>query len=245
MTKLPRTSQRQGTVSVRVTDGSKPIRAARVALVQPHYDVAFPTDSRQFTGAWSIPAWGGLWAATDKTGVATITRVPYGTYDLVLGLNRRTTPHDRVVATTIRRVVISRAQTPLPEIRLVPSIKLHTPAHVDGAENMVRLGWDACPGAAYYSVSIISIGQPRSIGRSGRQQPSGRTCWARSGVVTNWTLIDPRFFLDGIARLDPRGTYCWIVNAYDKGGNIRSTSEHYYAMQEPRLQILPDNGAIH
>ena len=224
--------RRTGTVQCEVTAGTQPVAGARVVLVQPHHDAALPSDSRQFTGAWSIPAWNGVWGVSDREGLVTIRDVPYGEYEVVLGLDFRTCPRNYVVSSSVPVVKVNGERVRPAPIRLVPAISLVFPASGGRVTAAVHLEWEGYPGADRYSVSIMSLGDGRVIRKSARSGQKGSTCWARSGIRPNRTRIDSEHFVNGHCRLQKGGTYMWVVYAYDGDGKLLSSSEHYFDVRE-------------
>jgi hypothetical protein len=223
----------RGTVLLRLQAGSHPLAGVRIALVQPHRDAAFPTDSKQFTGAWSIPAWSGLCGVSDRHGVVLLTNVPYGSYDVVVGLSVRTARRGCVIAPAVSPVAVAQDMTRLPPIRLVTPIKQLSPEPGAQVSGQAGLRWESYPGAAYYAVSIVVVDEP-AVGRARRV---GKTCWARSRIPTANTAVDARHFVNGHSSLRKGGYYMWIVYAYGPDGRLLSSSEHYNQLHEPAFTL--------
>ena len=223
---------RTGTVQFEVTAGTQPVVGARVVLVQPHHDAALPGDSRQFTGAWSIPAWNGFWAVSDEDGLVSIRDVPYGEYEAVLGLGFRTCPRNYVVSSSIPAVTVDRDRVRVAAIRLAPAIKLVSPAPGELVNAAVQLEWEDYPSAASYSVSVMSLGNDRVVRARGPGGQRGPTCWARSGIPVNHTRIDTAHFVNGHRGLQKGDAHMWVVYAHDRDGKLLSSSEHYFDLRE-------------
>ncbi len=226
-------SSRTGSVRLTVRACGKPLKNARVVLVRPHPDAALPSDSRLFTGAWSVAAWNGIWGSTDYTGSVTLTNVPYCQYSVVLGLDSRTARRGYVVSSWIPPVNVADRHTDVPTISLVRSIELTSPKPGQQVSLTPRLCWSPVPGAAHYSVSIIAASEPRS----GPAKTVGQTCWARSGIKATSVVVGPRYFTNTHSRLKKGGYYMWIVYAVDKDGRLLTSSEHYAQTHEPAFQV--------
>lgn len=224
---------RTGTVRLTVRACGKPLSNARIVLVRPHPDAALPSDSRLFTGAWSLPAWNGIWGSTDHTGSVTLSNVPYGQYSVVLGLDFRTARRGYVVSSWIPPVDVVDRHTTVPTISLVRSIEQTSPTPGQQVPRQPRLSWKPVPGAAHYSVSIITASEPRS----GPAKTMGHTCWARSGITATSVVVEPRYFTNTHSRLKKGGYYMWIVYAVDRDGRLLSSSEHYAQTHEPAFQV--------
>ena len=213
---------RKAIVCFRVTTDAGPVPGARVILVQPHPDAALPSDSSRFTGAWTIPAWNGVWGVADEDGVVTIRGVPWGDYEVVLGLDFRAAPRRYVVKQGVPPVRVAGARLKTRSIRLVPAVNQVQPESGAAVGRNVTLAWEAYPGARSYAVSVVALG--------GRQL--GSTCWARSGITSTHTPIDDMHFIDGHPSLEKAKAYMWIVYAYRVDGSLLSSSEHYFDLNE-------------
>ncbi len=224
---------RRGTVLLRLLAESLPLAGLRVALVQPHRDAAFPADSKQFTGAWSVAAWSGLCGVSDRRGVVTLRNVPYGSYDVVVGLDLNAARKRYVIAPPVSPVVVEQAMTRPAPIRLVPAVEQLFPEPGARVSGQATLAWKTYPGAAYYGVSILVVDEP-ALGRARRV---GKTCWTRSRIPSLSTAIDARHFVNGHSSLRKGGSYMWMVYAYDSDGRLLSSSEHYSQLHEPAFAV--------
>lgn len=233
---LDRRTIARGSVQISVVGPSGPIRGARVVLVQPHPNAALPSDSTQFTGAWSIPAWNGVWAVTGGNGVATISDVPRGRYDVVLGLDRATWPLGSVAQRGPRGVVVKEGLTKSEPIRLVQSLRLLSPAAESSAVSPVTLRWRGYPGAHHYSATVIAV-QPTIADSGASAIVRGTTCWAKARIVGESTTIDAEHFVNGQTRLTEGRYYMWIVHAYGPDDGVLSSSEHYFEFREPTFVL--------
>jgi len=228
---------RTGSVSLRLYAGNKPIRNARVVLVQPHHDAALPADSNQFTGAWSALAWNAVSGVSDGHGCLTISGVPYGTYELVLGLDLWQSLRGHVVSDWVPPVTVDRPSIKLPDLRLVPAIRGMSPPAGGVISPADSLAWSAYPGAASYSATLVILDSPRAGGAVRPRTARGQTCWARSGIRACRTPILSNCFVNGFRELQKGATYMWVVYAYRADGKLLSSSEHYYDLQEPTLTV--------
>ncbi len=231
---------RHGSLSVRVLADDRPVRDARVILVRPHPDAALPSDSQQFTGAWTMAAWDGIWGQTDFDGRVTLRRIPYGTYNVVLGLSQSTARSGYVIRSAVPPVTVDSRTCSLPDIRLVRAVRLTAPRRNAHTSTSPRLAWQAYPGAYHYSVSVIAQDLPASS-REPSHILAGHTCWTRSRIRALSVSVDPDHFLNGHHGLRPGGTYAWIVYAYDGLGNLLSSSEHYADLSEPTFTVARAN----
>lgn len=222
-----------GLVAVRVMAGDRPVRDARVVLVQPHRSAVLPADSIRFTGAWTVPAWNGHWALTGGDGIAIIRQVPRGEYEVVLGLNAKTTPRGFVASSAVPPVTVSDTAVRLPDIVLRPALRLQQPQARGVLPSGGYLTWEAYPGAARYSVTIIECGERRRTTTITRPKPAGASCWARSNIKEPCTHVDAAHFLNGHTGLQPGEGYLWVVYAYGPDGQLLSSSEHYFDLREP------------
>lgn len=229
-----RTIARAAQVTVQVTAGGLPLRGARVVLVQPHVDAALPGDSQQFTGARTVAAWNGFWAMTDGRGIARIADVPFGRYQVVLGLDFATSPAGFVAAGPVPEAVVDRRAVSLAPIDLVPAVRLISPGQSESVRPPVRLRWQAYPGAATYSVSVVLL-SPAATGSVPRS--TGATCWARADITDTSAMLDPAHFVGGHTALTKNGSYSWIVYAYDSAGRLLSSSEHYFDLSERVFRV--------
>ena len=232
MDALPYRKQRglmRGTVEVAVMGPDGPVRGARVALVQPHPNAAFPEDSAQFTGAWTIPAWNGSWSTTNGHGVAVIRDALYGAYEVVVGMSPGVWPAGTVAVEGPAGVLVRTSRTVCPAIRLVPAVQIITPR--DGAivSPKATLRWRAYPRAAHYSVSVIEVSPSAA-------QARGTTCWARTGIAGPQTTLDPEHCIGG-RRIQGGRCYMWAVYAYGQDGRLVSSSEHYFELREATFTI--------
>lgn len=229
--------ERKGKVTAIIDGPYGPIRGARIVLVQSHPDAALPSDSKQFTGAWTIPAWNGMWSLTDKNGRASIENVPFGNYEVVVGLNFATTPYRTVVSSAIPLVRVESGNTTVKPIHLTPAVNLISPKCNAVLSRSPVLLWERYPGAASYAVSIIEL-MDRGLSTPGiYPQPKGITCWARSGIRSNSTHIDSSYFLNQHASLKKGHSYMWLVYAYGQDGRLLSSSEHYFELAEQMFTI--------
>lgn len=222
----------RGTVVGRILLCGQPLSGARIVLVRPHLDAALFPYSKQFTGAWSVPAWSGVYAVSDKCGRFEIRDVPYGSYEVVIGLPAKLVRRGLVIAPPVQPVAVRRPTTRVQLIQLVPAVEQLHPE--SGAEVSAEptLTWKPYPRAAYYSVSIIAC-EPRT-----RISPSGLgTCWARTRITDTFTRVTPHHFVKGHTLLKKGGTYMWIVYAYDSSGRLMSSSEHYGQLQETSFRV--------
>lgn len=213
---------KRATVRLRVSTDAGPVSGARVALVQPHRDAALPSDSSRFVGAWTMPAWNGVWGVADRDGVVTIRDVPWGDYEVVLGLDFRTAPRRHVVKEGVSKVTVRAAHVEIAPIRLAPSVNQVRPLPGAAVGREPTLSWDPYPGARSYALSLVALG--------GRQR--GATCWARSRITSTRAAIDAAHFLNGHPGLVKGIAYMWIVYAYDANGSLLSSSEHYFDLNE-------------
>jgi|GEM_PF-3166966 len=230
-------SSYKGTVILHVLSQSGPVRGARVILVKPHPDAALPTDSKQFTGAWSLPAWNGIWCLTDKDGKAILRNVPYDNYELVLGLNFLTSAHNCVVSSALPGIKVDTPITEVKPIHLMPAVELISPAANSHISSPVSLAWKPYPGAFNYSVSIIELSDIRPANPYEHQAPTGTTCWARSRIPVTSIQIQPDYFLNGHKGLQRGRSYMWIVYAYGSNGRLVSSSEHYFELKEQTFTV--------
>lgn len=229
-------------VSCRVVAAGQPVPGVRIALVQPHYDAALPRDSRQFTGAWSVPAWGAHWAETDARGCATIHQVPYGDYEVVVGLTRQTTPRDRVISSTVPVAHVASPRTTLAAVQLAPALRQLSPADGARLKPDAALTWEPYAGATAYSVTVLSLGDGRAARDNACIRERAVTCWARSGIKTTSVTIDRDHFLDGRPRLRAGVGYMWVVYAYGQNGRLISSSEHYFDLRERMFVVGNEQG---
>ena len=219
----------RATVHLRVLAGRAPLPSARVAVVRPHRNAAFPADSKQFTGAWSVAAWGGVCGITGRNGPVVLKDVPYGSYDLVIGLDLKVARKRCVIAPPACPLTIDRPTVRLAPIQLVPAVELVWPRPGAQVSLPPRLIWRKYPKGAYYSVSIVVVNEPAPA----KKRRAGKTCWSRSHVAAESTTIDAQHFLDGQRSLRKGGSYMWIVYAYGSDGRLLSSSEHYSQLHEP------------
>lgn len=233
---------RLGAFTTRVLAAGRPVAGARLVLVQPHADAALPTDSLQFTGPWTIPAWNGFWGVSDHRGLVHIHRVPYGSYEVIVGLPLEVSRRRYVIASPVPTLTVDSPQTSLPTIDLVPAIQLVAPANRTTVSSVPRLSWRPWPTAHHYSVSLVLLDLPTDAPRSYRRV-TGETCWARHDLPQTHTLIDPAHFTNGHSRLLPGATYMWMVYAHDPAGRILSSSEHYADVVEPCFTVRREPSA--
>lgn len=229
-----RTLARAAQVNVQITAGGLPLRGARVVLAQPHVNAALPGDSQQFTGARSVAAWNGFWAMTDRRGVARIAEVPFGRYQVVLGLDFATSPPGIVATGPVPEVVVDRSIVFLAPIDLAPAVRLISPGQSESVRPPVRLSWQAYPGAVTYSVSVVLL-SPTAAGSVPRS--TGSTCWARADITDVSVALDPAHFVGGHTALRKGASYSWIVYAYDSAGRLLSSSEHYFDLTERVFRV--------
>lgn len=226
-----------GSVTVTLTANDRPVGGVRVVLVQPHPDAALPTDSAQFTGAWTLPAWNGRWATTDHDGRARMRGVPFGSYELVIGLPSRSDLRGLVLSASPSSVCVDRRSVSLPTLRLVPAVQLVAPKPSAQVSPRPGLAWREYRGASHYSVCIIAADRSPRSAASVRLTRPGETCWTRASIPTNSVAVDPRHFVNGRTSLEPGGTYMWVVYAYGSSGELLSSSEHYYDLQESSFTV--------
>ncbi|MDH7602796.1 MAG: hypothetical protein QHI38_11680 [Armatimonadota bacterium] len=220
----------RGTVIGRVSLQGKPVSGVRVVLVRPHPDAALPKDSKQFTGARTIAAWAGVYAVSGSDGKFVMTRVPYGRYEAVVGLDARLARQGIVIAPPVKPVTVCGRVTAMPAIRLVPAVKQLWPRQGSVVSRQPTLTWRPYPGAAYYSVSVLAVDRCKP-------KPVPMTCWARSRIRTPFTRVTADYFLNGTSSLEKGGVYTWIVYAYSSDGKLISSSEHYDRLHEPEFRV--------
>lgn len=121
----------------------------------------------------------------------------------------------------------------LPKISLVPALTLRSPLPGGTLAPDGALSWQPYPGAAYYSITVLSLTEPPSAGRP----RDTATCWSRTAVAANRTPIDRQHFINGHTRLQPGGTYMWVVYAHARDGRMLSSSEHYFELGEPTFTV--------
>jgi len=220
----------RGTVTLTVTDAGQPVRTARLILVQPRPDPTLPGDSRQFTGAWTLPAWRARWANADRNGTITVRNVPYGHYQIVLGLELKSTRRDRVISRHLAPITVRSAVTQLGELALVPRVSLTHPSPGAPFAAGGELRWEAYPGAAYYTVSVMDQGKGPVDPLSPR---TASTCWTRTHIRSTHATLDRRSTASDESGLQPGRSYMWLVIAHSSSGAVISTSEHYFDLREP------------
>ena len=219
----------RGTAVIRVVGPEGAVRGARVVLVQPHVNVAFPSDSGQFTGAWTIPAWDGSWGETDNRGVAVIRGLPCGAYEVVLGMSPAVWPARTVAGQGPSTVVVQSARAACATIQLVPAIKTLSPSDGGVVAPSTVFHWRAYPRACSYSVSVMEVIPSSGLAR-------GVTCWAKTGILGDSTVLDGQHFVSA-ERLRSGRSYMWLVYAHGSDGKIISSSEHYFELREPSFTI--------
>lgn len=230
-------AQRRTDVLLRVLAAGKPVRGARVIIVDPRYDPALPADSVQFTGAWSVPAWNGFWALTDGNGVARISNVPYGRYEVVLGLDIEQGLRGFVVSRNVPLITVDKQSVDAGTIYLVPAVELLSPSFGAVVKNPVRLQWKAYPNAAYYSVSILTVHPAQSIDSTPSGRPTGATCWAKSQITGTSVDVPVKPLLSAAAG-SARPSFMWIVYAHGADGQLLSSSEHYFEPTESIFHLV-------
>lgn len=230
---------KRATVRGTVLLDGKPVQGVHIALVQPHLDAASPEDSRQFAGAKTIPLWFGIGVTTDEDGNFVMNRVPYDDYEVVIGFDAALIPADHVVSRTVGPVRVDSRSARIPDIRFIPGVRPIGP--LGGVVTSLRptLEWQPLPGAAYYSVSVVSkpnLGRaPMTAGPS----QEGYTCWTASGIRGTSVRASPDGFTgEGSTEartgsLVPGRAYTWMVFAYNEGNELISSSEHYRLGGEP------------
>lgn len=223
-------SRAESKVTVSVTAAGRAARGVRVALVQPAYDPAFPGDSRQFTSAWTLPAWNGFAAVTDKNGRAKLEHLPYGRYELVLALDFRTAPRDCVVASSVPAVTLDGREEKRVEVKLVSRVRTLSPAPGSTVSASPRLRWEPYPGAASYSIAVMALDGAPGSARRRYGVARGHTCWARAGIQPSTVALDPTGFVDGVRGLESGRNYMWVVYAHGSHGELLSSSEHYFEL---------------
>jgi len=232
----------------RVVSQGTPLPGIHIALVHPHIDASSPDDTRQFTGALTVPLWFGVGATTDENGIFEIKNIPFGDYDVVVGFDILQIPADSVISKAVSGVRVESAVVEMPEINFVPSIALVTPVDGVTTDNSPFLSWSAHPGAAFYTVSIISRPGYSLDAPSSKAAAEGYQCWMRSNITgTSVKVTQNGFISDGkseeskIRSLVPGRCYSWIVFACDNKGNIISSSERYRTDREPVFFVKPDD----
>ena len=222
----------RSTVVGKILQCHQPLLGARIVLVRPHWDAALFPYSKRFTDAWSVPAWSGVYAVSDKYGRFKIRDVPYGSYEVVVGLPTKLVRRGLVIAPAVQPITVQKPITRVQPIQLVPAVKQLGPE--SGAEVSAEptLTWKPYPRAAYYSVSIIACEPRTRISASGLG-----TCWARTRITDTFTRVTPHHFVNGHTSLKKGGTYMWIVYAYDSSGKLVSSSEHYGQLQETSFRV--------
>jgi len=113
----------------------------------------------------------------------TTASLPYGSYDVVVGLDLKTARSGHVIAPAVSLVEVNRDLTRPAPIRLVPAIRQQLPKPGGLVSEPASLRWASYPGAIYYAVSITVVDE----GAAGRPKHVGQACWARSGIATNST----------------------------------------------------------
>ncbi len=225
--KIPR-----GTVVGRVILDGRPVAGIRIVLVRPHPDAALPSESKQFRGAWSIPAWSGMCAVSGRDGSFRLARVPYAEYEVVVGLPAQLARRGIVIASSVKPVTVHSDLTSVQEIRLVPAIKQLSPVAGSTVSTEPLLVWKPYPGAAYYSVSVLSVDRHKP---GSAAMPA--TCWARTHIRDSFTRVTSAYFANGSTSLEKGGVYTWTVYAYGKDGKLISSSEHYGQLHEPDFRV--------
>lgn len=237
-----------GTVHSRILCDGRPLAGVFVSLVQPHIDAAAPDDTNQFTSALTIPLWFGIGATSFVDGSIAMQNVPYGRYEVVVGFETRCIPSDRVIAASIRSVTVDSTHVRLPDINFVPSIELVRPIGRATTGPEPTLVWKSYPGAAYYSVSVISPISPEAS-HTAYSAFSGSTCWTRSHIRATSVKVDNSGFSGAVgeseeaklSRLVIGRNYTWIVLAHDSRGTIISSSERYRHNSEATIVIKADD----
>ena len=233
----------------RVMDEDRPLAGVQVALVQPHLDASSPDDSRQFMSALTLPLWFGLSGTTGAEGCFEMRNVPYGRYEVVIGFDAARIRAGRVISCGVPPVEVRRPEVRLAGIRFVPGVQPLSP--LDGVATVPAptLTWRTDPEAAYYSVLVVSRPNLAAPGVYDPAPRKGYTCWVRSHIRGAAVRVTTEGFdLAGGATdesrarsLIPGRRYMWMVLAYDKAGNVISSSEHYRLDHEPVFLIRSDD----
>lgn len=235
-------------VKGRIVSQGTPLSGIHLALVHPHIDASSPDNTRQFTGALTVPLWFGVGATTDENGEFEVKNIPFGDYDVVVGFDIQQIPADNVISKAVSGVHVDSPFVEMPDIIFVPSITLVTPVDGVTAEIHPKLSWNAHPGAAYYTVSLISRPGYNPDPLSGRVSAEGYQCWMRSNIIGTSVRVtqsgfasDPTFDESRNRSLVPGRCYSWVVFACDSKGNIISSSERYRTDREPVFSVKPDD----
>jgi hypothetical protein len=238
----------RATIRGRIISDKGPLADIHLALVQPHIDASSPDNTMQFTGALTVPLWFGLCGTTDSQGFFEIRNVPYGDYEAVVGFDTQRIPADHVISKSISPLHVDRQCISMPVIRFVPNITLVNPFDKASTDRHPILKWHAYPGAVSYSVSLISLPVRRSSVTGFSRFSDNYQCWEASGISSTSIEVTSSGFSSGaqsdesIRRsLTPGGRYNWIVFAYDRLGNIISTSERYLPDRQPIFFVQPDS----
>lgn len=234
-------------VKGRIISSDGPLSGIHLALVHPHIDASSPDNTMQFSSALTVPLWFGLGATTDSQGVFEIRNVPYGDYEVVVGFDTQNIPAEHVISKAIAPVRVDRPNVSMPSVTFVSSIALISP--VDGVYTSRRpvLKWSTYPGAAFYTLSLISRPVYNARVTLGVSMTDGYQCWTRSRIsATSVEVSLDGFNTDieseesGRRSLLPGGCYTWVVFAHDKNGCIISSSERYSPDRESIFFVKPD-----
>jgi hypothetical protein len=206
--------------------------------VQPHIDGFAPVQSRQFTGALTLPLWFGLGATTDRQGNWEIRHVPYGQYEVVVGFDSASLPSKLVISEAIAPIQVKRPDVEVPVVRFVRSLRPLAPIDSNLTTLTPTLTWEPYPSAAYYTVTVMAMPEWATAKAS---ESANYTCWTQSHIRSTRVTMSSQFFVvaprqtpEGrLGHLAPGGTYMWIVFAHDASGRIISSSEHYRLDKEP------------
>lgn len=231
---------KRSSVRGNISSPNGPLSGILIALVQPHIDLTSLDDSRQFTGAKTIPLWFGSAAVTKPDGTFKIDGVPYGRYEVVIGFDTFKISSKLVLVNPVKPVKVQSTITTVPSINFVRNVEMLSPIDNSLTNDQPVLTWKRYPGAAYYSVSLLS-----SLNRDSNMPDRAYTCWAKSHITESSTSISKEFFVNSAKdeckqhRLLPDRHYMWMVFAYDKQGKLISSSEHYRLDREPVFFVNP------
>ncbi len=238
---------KNGVVLGVVRANSHPLSGAYVALVEPHIDAAYPDESRQFTGASTVPLWFGLAATTDSEGRFTIEKVPYGDYELVVGADVSKLPAERVISKQVPVISVNNNRVRIDDINFVPAIELLSPVAGETVSRIPTLKWSPHPGAAYYAVTIVTAPTSDTYPASNIASSQGRQCWSMSHIRSTSVSVSPDGFSAFVGSPEARALsllpgrhYSWMVLAYDDEGRVLSSSESYRMSSDPTFQIAFD-----
>ncbi|MBI2843704.1 MAG: CDC27 family protein [Armatimonadetes bacterium] len=232
---------RRATVFGHVVAESAPLQKVHIALVQPHVDASSSENSTEFTGAITVPLWFGHSATTGPDGSFVVEEVPYGNYEVVVGFDASDIPAGMVISSPVPALKVDRPKVGIPNIGFVSSIKPLSPLDGVSADLSPVLVWREHPGAAYYSVSVISQSEAGLSGFGGFGPRQGYTCWTMPRIrgtsvkvsAEGFSTVGPTTDESRAESLLRNRRYMWMVFAYDEEGNVISSSEHYRLDREP------------